>query len=275
MANEQSLKSADDVPLLQLEDQTFHPEFKRYYRHKRGNFFKAITEFSGLWNCFQLLNDIWQREMDDLRVLRDQHHLLPRMLFTAAHSKFVNAMELSFSCCIGDAYTLLRDAIEFTAHGHKIFSEPAVARIWTDKMQGKKQRGEYDNVFTHDKEKNLFPDKFGLKQLHRYYAELSEIGTHSNTTSLGKSFEDASTPTMISWGFHYFETDPHKLAIYLLSMLAISGHMEETFWGCFQTRLNLDNELLRMRGNFHKLKEEQKAFLKTTYNITPSSPVAP
>jgi len=134
MSNKDILQSVEDVPLLSLEDQKFHPEFKRYYRHKRGNFFKAITEFADLWECFQLLNDIWMREMDDLKVLRDKDQLLPRMLFTAAHSKFINALELGFSCCIGDAYSLLRDGIEFTAHAHKIFSEPSVTKVWAEKM---------------------------------------------------------------------------------------------------------------------------------------------
>jgi len=53
----------DDVALFPLEDEKFHGQFKRYYRHKRGNLFKAITEFVELWECFQLLNEIWMREM--------------------------------------------------------------------------------------------------------------------------------------------------------------------------------------------------------------------
>jgi len=96
---------------------------------------------------------------------------------------------------------------------------------------------------------------------------LSEIGAHSNTTSLGKSFKDASTPTAITWGFHYFETDPRKIAIFLFSMLVISAQMEETFFGCYETRLNLDYELVSMRAKFNKMKEQQKAFLKAKYRI--------
>ncbi len=267
MADNPVSQSVEDIALLPLEGQKFHGEFKRYYRHKRGNFFKAITEFADLWECFQLLNDIWMREMADLNVLRDKDQLLPRMLFTAAHSKFVTALELGFSCCIGDAYSLLRDGIEFIVHAHKIFSEPAAAKVWAEKMQGNVQTGEYDKIFTHNKKQNLFPDKFGLRSLYTYYAQLSEFGTHSNTTSLGKSFKDESTPQAVTWGFHYFETDPHKLAIFLFAMLTISAHMEETFFGCYETRLNLDYELVRMRTNFVSMKEHQKAFLKTKYKI--------
>ena len=78
----------------------------------------------------------------------------------------IKAADLGFSCCIGDAYSLLRDGIEFTAHAHKIFNEPVVTKAWAEKMQGKTQTGAYDKNFTHNKKKNLFPDKFGLKQLH-------------------------------------------------------------------------------------------------------------
>jgi len=267
MADDPVSQTVDDVGLLPLEEQKFHDEFKRYFRHKRGNFFKAITEFADLWGCFQLLNDIWMQEMTDLKVLRDQDHLLPRMLFTAAHAKFLTALELGFSCCIGDAYSLLRDGIEFTVHAHKIFSEPSAAKVWAEKMQGSVQTGEYDKIFTHNKKQNLFPNKFGLQSLHKYYEMLSEFGTHSNTTSLGKSFSDESTSQAVTWGFHYFETDPHKIAIFLFAMLAISAHVEETFFGCYETRLNLDYELVKTRTRFAAMKEQQKDFLKTKYKI--------
>ena len=56
---------------------------------------------------------------------------------------------------------------------------------------------------------------------------LSEFGTHSNTTSLGKSFSDESTPQAVTWGFHYFETDPHKIAIFLFAM-SLRANISET-----------------------------------------------
>jgi hypothetical protein len=58
---------------------------------------------------------------------------------------------------------------------NKIFSEPVATKAWAEKMQGKTQTGAYDKIFTHNKKKKLFPDKFGLKQLHMYYAKLSEM----------------------------------------------------------------------------------------------------
>jgi len=58
----------------------------------------------------------------------------------------IKAADLGFSCCIGDAYSLLRDGIEFTAHAHKIFNEPVVTKAWAEKMQGKTQTGAYDKI---------------------------------------------------------------------------------------------------------------------------------
>jgi hypothetical protein len=84
---------------------------------------------------------------------------------------------------------------------------------------------------------------------------------------LGKSFKDLSTPQRIRWGFTYFETDPKKIATFLFSMLVIAGHMEETFFGCYEMRLNLDYELVDMRSRFNALKEQRRAFLRRKYKI--------
>jgi hypothetical protein len=126
--NPQGRSNVDDVQLLSLEEQRFHDEYKTYFKHKRGNFLKSITEFADLWECFQSLDDIWHREMIDLEVSSDQHQLLPKMLFMAAHARILTAIELGFSCCIGDAYSILRDGIELVTHAHKIAVEPSTPR---------------------------------------------------------------------------------------------------------------------------------------------------
>ena len=42
----------DDVPLLPLENQKFSDEFKRYYRHKRGNFSRPSPNLQTYGNVF-------------------------------------------------------------------------------------------------------------------------------------------------------------------------------------------------------------------------------
>jgi hypothetical protein len=129
--------------LFPLEDECFHIEYQKYYRGKRQNFFLTLTAFRPLWNCLQLLNDIWMREFSDLEHLNDQTHLLPKTIFSSAHAKYLTAIELGFSCCIGDAYSILRDAIEAVAHAHKLLKEPSTAEAWTNKHKGKAEEAAY------------------------------------------------------------------------------------------------------------------------------------
>ena len=252
---------ADLPALLPEEHESFHEEYARYYRAKRGNFFQSLKVFRGAWDCLQLLSDIWQREMSDLESLTDQYHMLPKMLFTAAHARYLTAIELTFCCCIGDAYSILRDGIESTAHAYKLFHEPQLTPVWTNKHQGKSEEKAYDAVFTYHKKKNLFPDKHGLGQLFTYYGHFCELATHSSVTSLGNAFKDTSTPGILRWEYRYFETDQKKLAIFLFTLLQVSAHMEEAFFGCFETRLNLDPTLVEMRSRSARDKQEQRRLL--------------
>jgi hypothetical protein len=262
---------ADTIPspaeLLPLENERFHTAYQDYFKRKRGNFFRSITEFRKLWDGLQLQNDIWMRGFSDLEHLRDQYHLLPKLIFSAAHARFLTAIELGFSCCIGDAYSVIRDGIEAVAHAHKIFSEPATASAWSDKHKGKVEEAAYKKIFEEKKKVNLFPDKHGLRQLHTYYAQFSEMATHTSVTSIGKSFEDASATGNLRWVFHYFETNPQRLASFLNALLQVAAHMEGVFFGCFETRLNLDPDLVRMRGEFQQIRLRQTRYLWDTYKL--------
>jgi hypothetical protein len=226
--------------LFPIEKDCFHSEIQKYFLGKRQNFFLALTMFKPLWDCLQLLNDIWMRESSNLEQLTEQMHLLPKIIFMSAHARFLNAIELGYSCCIGDAYSVLRDGIEAVAHAHKIFKEPKTAgAAWTEKHQGKTQKGVYNKFFEEKKKENLFPDDVpGLRHLHVYYAQFCELATHTSVTSIGKSFEDMSEAGILRWGFHYFETNPRRLAGFLSVLLQVSAHMEEVFYSCFETQLN-------------------------------------
>jgi hypothetical protein len=249
--------------LFPLEKDCFHPDFQKYFKAKRQNFFLNLTTFRSLWDCLQVLNDILTREHDNLEHLIDERHLLPKTIFAAAHARFLTAIELAFSCCIGDAYSVLRDGIESVAHAHKIFKEPAAAEAWTNKHKGDAELEAHDKMFTWHKKKNLFPDDVpGFRQLHFYYGQFCEMATHNSVTSIGRSFRDLSTPGMVRWGFAYFEINPQRLAGLLLALLQVSAHMEEVFYGCFEPRLTLDPDLGRMRAEFQQLRQQQTHYLK-------------
>jgi hypothetical protein len=259
--------SVPAAELFPIEKDCFRRDFREYFEGKRQNFFLTLTTFRPLWDAFQLLNSIWMRELSDLEHLREQTHLLPKLIFSAAHARFLTAIELGFSCCIGDAYSILRDGIEAVAHAHKILKEPSTAGVaWSEKHQGKAQKTAYNKIFEEAKKDNLFPDEFGLRELHTYYAQFCELATHTSVTSIGKSFQDMSTAGSLRWGFHYFETNPQRLAGFLNALLQVSSHMEEVLFGCFRTRLDLDSELIRMRADFLRIRQQQTRYLMGVYD---------
>jgi hypothetical protein len=258
------------VEVFPIEKECFHKDFLEYFKGKRQNFFLTLTTFRPLWDCLQLLNDIWMRESSDLEHLTEQTHLLPKIIFASAHARFLTAIELGYSCCIGDAYSVVRDGIESVAHAHRIFKDPAAAAAWSAKHRGEAELKEHDKIFKWDKKKNLFPDDVpGLSQLQTYYGLFCELATHTSVTSIGKNFEDMSVEGVLRWGFHYFETNPQRLAGFLNALLQVSAHMEEVFDGCFEPRLNFDPELGRMRAQFLLGRQRQTHYLMGIYNQAP------
>jgi len=251
-----------DVPLLSFEQQKFHPEYRQYVKDKRGNFFKVIEEFPGLWDCFQLLCVIWFREMAGLATATDEKQMLLKTLFTAAHARFLTAMELGFSCCVGDACSILRDGIEAVSHAYKLFMEPHLATVWLQKGTAA-----YEKTFEENKKDNLFPDEHGLSALHRYYAAFSEIATHANPTSVETNFREIRDGETIRWEYHYFVTDPNRLAASLFTLLDASALMEKVFFVCFESRLGFDHALTHMHKSFDRLKEQQKQYLQDKYSL--------
>jgi hypothetical protein len=261
------------VELFPIEKECFHKDFQEYFQGKRQNFFLTLRAFRPLWDCLQLLNDIWMRESADVEHAADQTHLLPKLIFASAHARFLTASELGFSCCIGDAYSVLRDGIEAVAHAHRIIKDPAAGAAWTAKHHGEEELKAHDKIFKWDKKKNLFPDDVpSLSKLQTYYGQFCEMATHTSVTSIGKSFKDLSTAGTVCWEFQYFETNPQRLAAFFSALLQVSAHMEEVFYGCFETRLKLDPELGRMRSKFLVIRQQQTQYLMGIYRqgSTPS-----
>ena len=259
--------SSPGAELLLLEQERFRPEFQTYFKGKRQNFFRTMTEFRDLWDALQRLNDIWMRELSNLEHLREPTQMLPKLLFASAHARFLTALELGFSCCIGNAYSILRDGIETVAHAYKILSEPTTGSVWTNKHKGKAEEDAYIKIFEKKKKENLFPEKHGLRQLYDYYGKFSEMATHTTVASIGRGFRESPSTGAARWEFHYFETEPKRLAGLLFTLLQVSARMEEVFYVCFETRQHLDHELRRMRNDFGQMREQQRLYLQKTYKL--------
>jgi hypothetical protein len=254
--------------LLPFEKEHFHPEYLKYFSEKRHNFKSSLKGCRGVWDSLQLLNDIWMREFGDLEHSIQANQMLSLTIFKFAHSKFLVAIELGFSCCVGDSYSILRNGIEATAHAHKIFREPALEQVWVKKATDK---AAYNAAFEENKKKALYPDDLPIGKLHFYWTHFSESSTHSSANSIGLSFEEKEVDGTTFWGINYFQAKPKRLAVFFLALLIASSHMESVFFDCFEGRLKLDPELVTMRGTFAKMKEEQRHLLNNTYNLAGTS----
>lgn len=255
--------------LLTFENEHFSSEYKEYYKAKRQNFFATIQSFPGLWDCFQRLDQIWMREFQDMSVVTNTTTMLPGMLFMNAHAKFRIALELGFSCCLGEAWDALRGAIECVTYGHKITREPAMLKVWLDKDRGKKEAEAFKDAFERKKKSSLFPPQDGLDKLHHYYSQYSEWGTHTTVGSMSQRFKSLSSKDGTEWRLIYTGTDSKLLAVSLFSMLMASSLMEGVLFSVFKNRLQMDTELATMRGELAMRIQKTRVGIIGRFNIAP------
>src|SRR5579864_9358803 len=86
--------SAPLAELFPIEKESFHSGYQEYVKGKRQNFLLTLNAFTPLWDCLQLLNDIWLCDLSHMEVLSDQTYLLPKLIFSSAHARFLTALEL-------------------------------------------------------------------------------------------------------------------------------------------------------------------------------------
>ncbi len=251
------LPTEDDL-LLPFEKSHLQGDYKDYFKTKRNNFFATVQTVPGIWRCFGLLDEVWMREFEDLQRLRDVKQMLPAILFMNGHAQFRIAWELGFSCCVGEAWNVLRSGIESVAHAHKIHREPHLAAVWSAKDDGADELRAFKNAFERNKKESLFPAQHGLGTLHRYWSQFSELGTHTTVSSLARRFEEEKTSDDVNWHLEYFEADPERIAIFLFSLLLAAAYMEKAFFDCFETRLKLDPVLVAKRRDLGKAIERTK-----------------
>ena len=255
--------------LLPFESERLRGNYKEYFKTKRNNSFATIQAFPGIWNCFQLLDEIWMREFDDLQRLLDPNQMLPAILFMNGRAQFRVALELGFSCCIGDAWNVLRSGIESVAHAHKIIREPQLAKAWAEKDDGPTQAEAFKDAFERNKKQSLFPSEHGLDTLHKYWSEFSEWGTHTTVAALGKRFASEETKADVNWKLNYFEAQPERLALYLFSLFLASFFMEKACFDAFEERLKLDPQLLSMRTQLDGLRQRTATEIINRFKLTP------
>jgi len=80
--------------LVKFERDNIPPYYKEYYGNKRHNFFATIQQFPYLWRCYISLDEIWQREFEVMRDLRDPSLMFPLTVYMSGHAKMRVAFEV-------------------------------------------------------------------------------------------------------------------------------------------------------------------------------------
>ncbi|PYT97533.1 MAG: hypothetical protein DMG38_19555 [Acidobacteria bacterium] len=262
-----------DKLLHKFEIENIPDQYRAYYGIKRNNFFASIQGFPEMWQYYLRLDAIWMREFADLQNARDAMRMFPLLLYFNAHAKMRAAMELAFSGCMGEAKSILRDAIEFVAHAHTMISDPELQKTWLSKNDGNTALEEFKNAFERQKKAGMFK---GLDELHKTWGELSETGSHANISAIVDRFVQNTADDHIEFRLNYTGPEDHKLwTLSQFAMLLTCSMMEQTLFSDYEGRLKLDNELMRMRGEFDKYKEQLRHVLIKRYKVEPPSGIYP
>ncbi len=183
------------------------------------------------------------------------------------------AIELAFTGCMAEARSILRDAIEFVAHAHATVSDPELQKKWLSKNNDKAALKAFKEAFEWHKTQGLFK---GLDELHRTWKKLSEAGSHASIDALVDRFVPITSDGHIEFRLNYTGVEDTKLwAKSLFSMLLTCFTMEQTFFGDYQQRLKLDDQLVRMRTEFGKYKEKVRRTLIAHFKVEPPGGIFP
>jgi hypothetical protein len=255
--------------LVAFERNMLKGGYKEFYKAKRENWLGTIERNQHLWEIFQLLDESWTREINDLATLTSEEQILPALLFQHAHIKFRIARELAFSRLLVEGWSILRAGIESTAHAYRVHKEPRLALIWSGReRQRTKARRAYEEVFEDRKREYLFPKEHGLEILGQYWSDFSEYGSHSNVGSVSLRFQRRNTPNGEKFRLSNFEASEPRLVVGLTSILEASHLMENLFFHVFEKRFELDPQLMDMRADFKQKFDEVLLNLVTRYNIS-------
>ena len=252
--------------LVLFEIQNIPAEYKEYYKIKRNNLFACIQGFPELWKYYIFLDKRWLREFDDLKATHDTQRLLPMILYINAHAKIRVSMELAFSGCMAEARSILRDAVESVAHAHRMLGNTKLQKTWLRKDDGKGALKAFKDAFKRQKKEELF---MGLDELHKSWGELSETGSHATLSALCDRFLTVESDNYVEFRLNYCGMEPRLWAISVFSMLLTCVTMEQTMFRDYESRLNLDNGLMRMRSEFDKHKEQVRRNLIVRYGLKP------
>jgi hypothetical protein len=243
----------DDQILLPAEDKNLREPYREYFITKRRNYLAVIRDLPELWDCFLRLDEIWARDLNNMRTVTEKERPPLIAMFRHSHQQFRIAFELGFATAITEAWSTMRGSIDTAMVAHKIFREPNLLAVWLRKNDGRAERKAYSDAF---KSANLFPAQYGLAELQSFYRDYSELGTHPGLGAISLHTKIEARATGQDWNHTYLETDGKRTVACLFRMLEASALVEGACFNCFEERLKLDSELMDMRVKFDKCKKD-------------------
>ena len=253
----------DEQILLQAEERNLREPYREYFTTKRKNYLAIIRDLPELWDCFLRLDEMWARDLSNMAVVTETERPLLIVMFRHSHQQFRIAFELGFSTAITQAFSIMRGAIDAAVVAHKIFREPHLLKVWVRKNDGKTEKKAYHQAFEANKKISLFPAQYGLSELHSFYSDYSEWGTHPGLGAISLHIKINPTAAGQDWDHTYLETDPKRVVAFLFRMLEASALVEAACFDCFKDRLKLDSQLMDMRSRFDRCKGETAHVINT------------
>jgi hypothetical protein len=260
--------------LLPFEAENLKGDYRNFYKVKRTNLFATIQRLPSLWAGFQHLDEIWRREIEDLESLVDPKQLVPGILFIHAFMKCRIARELAFSCCIAEAWGVLRVGIESVAFAHKIHRSPTMAEVWLSKDDGKAEKQAFKKAFEDCKRTSLFSGTAALVELYHHWQLSSDYGSHTSVSTISTRFRQTETKEAIGWNLEFFDIDETRVVTALYSLLHAAHHMELVFHDVFKTRFDLDPTLVKMRRNYSGRHRSLAREIMSRYRVDIASKLA-
>jgi hypothetical protein len=150
------------------------------------------------------LDSIWLRILEICTVGPTVERGLPLILFLNTHAKMRVAIELAFAGCMSEARSILRDAVEFIAHAHRLLSDANLQLLWGDRLA---RPDDWKTEFWHMKKTKLFS---GLDELYKRWQYLSDLGSHANMEALVGRLVISESDTEQTWRLNYFGGETGK-----------------------------------------------------------------
>jgi hypothetical protein len=245
-----------------------------FYEDRRRCFLNTKDGLRHVWSALKLVDQTWQRELQDLSNLPDPSRTLPVALFHNAVLRVRLAFELGFSRCLPEACDLLRGGIESVAYARVLLAKPHLVPVWAGKNLEERLRQEFRREFGRRKVspaderarrpwgRVIFGKEYGTTQLERFWERYSEYGAHATMRGLATRLAGDRAGHI---EFRCLDAPRNSVEAVLCDMLVCSRVMEGVLYSGFEQRLSLDYNLERMRQETRTEVSRVVSWLRTKY----------